>query len=437
MTRFEQRSPDWLSAQEALDRVLARARPLEAETVRVPEALGRALAEGAKARASLPPWDNAGMDGYAILGQEVRGASPEVPVLLSVVGETRAGQETAPTLRPGEALRIMTGAPMPPGADSVIRVEHTDAETVPGTVRIFSDSDVGANVRPGGEDMRAGEEVLPKGATMGAGALGVLAATGHATVRVFRRPRVAILSNGDELAGPAEFHRVAGGEAIPETNAPTLVAGITLLGGIPIHLGIARDTRESILDKVAEAREAGADVLITSGGASMGEHDLMKRVLDEAGYEMDFWRVRMRPGTPFSLGSLPGTGDRPMAVFGLPGNPASSFVTFQVLCRPFLLRLAGHDRVHRPVVGARAGEELRSTPHLTQFFRVTLRGQPADQVVFLTGSQTSGLVRGQGLAEGLAVVPEGVSKVPAGDPVRVMLLDDLGCGGAGPGYFPS
>jgi molybdopterin molybdotransferase len=329
----------------------------------------------------------------------------------------------------------MTGAPVPPGADAIVRVEDTDAEADPGQVRVYSNPGPGKDIRPGGQDMLAGEEVLPAGTTVGSGQIGLLAATGASRVMVHRKPRVAILSNGDEIASAGEFHRVLAGNAIPETNSPTLAAAVQAAGGVPLPLGIARDTRESILEKVAQARAKEADVLITSGGASMGEYDLFKRVLHDQGFELDFWRVKMRPGTPFSFGSLPpGEGTTPMAVFGLPGNPASSFVTFQLFCRPYLLRLAGHHRIYRPVLMAQAGETLRSPGHLTHFFRVTLKGDPAFPVAVPTGSQTSGLVRSQGLAHGLAMLPEGQPEVREGDTLRVILLDDFGLGGDRPGF---
>jgi molybdopterin molybdotransferase len=435
MTSFEKRVPDWLSVKDALERVLSRAEPLEVELVPLVEAAGRALARGVFAGADLPPWDNSAMDGYAVRARDVAGATRQTPVTLAVVGETRAGEAAGRALGDGEAVRIMTGAPIPPGADSVIRVEDTDAEGLSGRVKIFSQNDVGRNVRPGGQDMRRGEEVIEARTSLGTGQIGLLAATGTSSIPVFRRPRVAILSNGDELVGAEEFHRVQVGKGIPETNTPTLVAGVTLAGGIPVQLGIARDDPRDILRKVERARRERADVLLTSGGASLGEKDLIKRVLVEAGLELEFWRVKMRPGTPFSFGRLRGDGGPPLAVFGLPGNPASNFVTFQIFGRPFLLRLAGHRRVHRPVVWAEAGEDLVSPPHLTHFFRVVFRGDPARPEVFLTGPQTSGLVRGQGLAEGLAVVPEGVGEIKEGADVRVILLDDLGLGSAEPGYL--
>jgi molybdopterin molybdotransferase len=377
------------------------------------------------------------MDGYAVRHRDLLGASPTSPTALVVAGELKAGDPEGLVLGEGEAVRIMTGAPLPGGADAIVRVEDTDAEAVPGIVRVSISPVAGKDIRPGGQDMRQGEELLQAGTTIGPGQIGLLAASGVEEVVIRRRPRVAVLSTGDEIAPSSEFHRVKAGQAIPESNAPTLLAAVQAAGGIPLHLGIARDTRESILEKVRLAREQEADALLTSGGASMGEFDLLKRVLDCEGLELDFWRVKMRPGTPFSFGHLPSKApSAPLPVFGLPGNPASSFVTFQVFFRPFLLRMAGHARVHRPVIKAEAGEALHSPSRLTHFFRVILTGAPSQPVVLLTGSQTSGLVRGQGLASGLAVVPEGVQELQAGQEVRVILLDDFGIGGGEPGYLP-
>ncbi|MGD2122070.1 MAG: molybdopterin molybdotransferase MoeA [Gemmatimonadota bacterium] len=435
MTGFETRPPDWLSVGEALARVIRRVTPLETERVSVQESLGRALAAPVVAQATLPPWDNSAMDGYAVRHRDLLGASPASPKNLRVVGKLKAGDPEGPVLGEGEAVRIMTGAPLPSGADAVVRVEDTDAEADPGIVWISLSPEAGKDIRPGGQDMRAGENLLPAGTTVGPGQIGLLAASGTEGVLVRRRPRVAVLSNGNEIAPSAEFHRVKAGQAIPETNAPTLSAAVRAAGCIPLHLGIAKDTKESILDKVRLARELKADTLLTSGGASMGEFDLVKRVLDGEGLDLDFWRVKMRPGTPFSFGHLPNGTRTPLPVFGLPGNPASSFVTFQVFVRPFLLGMAGHARNHRPVVSAEVGEALRSPHWLTHFFRVLLTGAPSRPIAILTGSQTSGLVRSQGLASGLAVVPEGVQELGVGQGVRVILLDDFGIGGGEPGYL--
>jgi molybdopterin molybdotransferase len=438
MTQFEFRPADWLAVGEALRRVMRSSTPLGTEETTPEDALGRALANPVAATATLPPWDNSAMDGYAVRHQDLAEASSASPIVLNVIEDVPAGHRAVRALEKGEAIRIMTGAPMPPGADAVVRVEDTDAEAEAGRVVVFVRPEEGTDIRPGGQDMSEGEEVLPIGTSVGPGQIGLLYATGSKRVRVFRRPRVGILSNGDEIAAPDEFQRVRDGEAIPETNSPTLAAAVRRIGGIPIPLGIAEDTAESIVEKVSRARSEGADVLITSGGASMGEHDLIKRVLDDLGFELDFWRVRMRPGTPFSFGTLRGLGDAPpLPVFGLPGNPASSFVTFQVFCRPYLLRLAGHSRIYRPVLLATAGEDFRSPAHLTHFFRVTLEGDPAQPVAKSAGPQTSGLVRGQGLAHGLAVVPEGKELLKEGEVVRVVLLDDLGLGGDAPGFLPA
>jgi molybdopterin molybdotransferase len=436
MTDFEARTADWLTVREAQARVLAQAEPLPILPVPLEESLGRALAQDIFATATLPPWDNSAMDGYAVRHRDVRGAAPGSPVSLKVVGEMKAGELPGRILGDGESIRIMTGAPLPTGADAVVRVEDTDAEAIPGVIQVFTAPEGGKDVRPWGQDMREGEKLLSAGTSLGPGQIGLLAATGAVAVQVRRRPLVAILSNGDEIAGPEEFYRVRAGKAIPETNGSTLAAAVAQVGAIPHRLGIARDTAESISERVDEALALGADALVTSGGASMGEHDLFKRVLDDMGQRLDFWRVKMRPGTPFSFATLPGVGGRPpMPVFGLPGNPASSFVTFQIFVRPFLLRQAGHARIHRSVVTARAGEDFRSPKHLTHFFRVTLEKGLLDPIARTTGPQTSGLVRSQGLAQGLAVVPEGVGEIPEGGPLRVVVLDDFGHPGEDPGFL--
>lgn len=422
MTRFEDREADWLSAEEAVQRVVDAARPLPPERVPLAESLNRALAEPLTARATLPPWDNSAMDGYAARSADLSRASNRSPVTLRVVGEVHAGSEADVTVGPGQAVRIMTGAPVPRGADSVVRVEHTDAEAgQPGWIVVRRGSDAGRNVRPGGQDMTEGEEVLTPGTTMAPGPIGVAAALGRFEVAVHRRPRVAVLSNGDELRGPGRFDDVVQGRGIPETNGPTLAAAVREMGGEAIELGIARDDPDDIRKRVGDA--LAADVLVTSGGASMGEADLLKRVLEDMGLEVDFWRVRIRPGSPFSLARLPRKDGDSLPVLGLPGNPASAFVTFEVFVRPFLRRLAGHRRVRRRTIRAVAGEPLRSTRRLTHFHRVTLDEGRYPPVARLAGHQNSGLVRSLALADGLAVVREG-GGVPEGGPVNVILLGD-------------
>ena len=416
-----------------MERILSVARPLPSQRVPLLAALGRALAEPVVARALLPPWDNSAMDGYAVRQADVGSARVEDPVSLAVVGEVRAGARFVAPLEPGEAVRIMTGGPIPRGADSVIRVEDTDREAHrPGTVRILSARDAGKNIRPGGQDMRPGDMVLAPGTSVGPGQIGVAAAAGRSGLDVHRRPRVAVLSSGDELRDAQHFDEVVAGEGIPETNGPTLEAAALAIGCEVLPRGLALDDDEHIRQQVERAGDA--DVLVTSGGASMGEADLFKRVLDGLGFELDFWRVKLRPGSPFSFGWL----DRPrgtrLPVFGLPGNPASAFVTFELFVRPFLLRLAGHRRIHRRVLWALAGDELASAPRLTHVHRVVLEAQQGGTVAKLTGPQGSGLVSSLGRAQGLAVIPAGQSGIAPGEPVQVILLDAGEGASERPGY---
>jgi molybdopterin molybdotransferase len=421
---------------DAVDRVVSAAPPGAIETLPLADTLGRALATPITARATLPPWDNSAMDGYAVRAADVRGANPQTPVRLRVSGVARAGTQAPQELEPGSAIRIMTGAPVPHGADSVIRVEDSDREASAGFVELRSDRDLGRNVRPGGQDMRAGQVVLQRGATLGPGQLAVAAAAGHARLDVFRPARVAILSNGDELRTLDEWDDVLRGVAIPETNGLMLMAAAAAVGAHALPPRLARDSAESIKAHVTDVL-AYADVLITSGGASMGEADLFKRVLDELGLELVLWRVTLRPGSPFSFGFLPRVGGTPVAVFGLPGNPTSAFVTFELFVRPFLLRFAGHERIHRPVLRATAGERLPASGTLTHYHRVVLRETSSGPAVFLTGPQGSGLVQSLGKADGLAVVPLGVERIEPGEPVEVLLIGEAHASQERPGYRSS
>ena len=421
MPEFESRAGDYLSFDEASERVLSHVAPLSAETVRLEEALGRALTDDVLAPTQLPPWDNSAMDGYAIRGDDVAGAAKDHPIVLVVTGVIHAGTRFEGSVGPGEAVRIMTGAEIPGGADTVIRVEDTDREeTDVGKIRIYSERDRGRHVRPAGQDWPEGAIVLASGTAIGPGQIAVLAATRNSLVSVHRRPTVAILASGDELVDldrpSLERHE------IPESNSHFASAGVRAAGGTPMRLSIARDDRADIQDHLARA--ADTDVLVTLGGASMGEGDLFKTVLEHLGFQLEFWRVKIRPGSPMSFGHLPREGRGNQAVFGLPGNPASAFVTFELFVRPFLLALAGHVRLHRPTISALAAEDLTAAEHLTGFLRVRLSGSGAELEASLTGPQGSGLVGSLGGADGLAIVPEGVKVIPRGAPVSVMLLDD-------------
>ncbi len=423
MTDFESRVADWLDVAAAADRILDGAHPTDVETVPLVDAHGRGLAADMRARWSLPPWDNSAMDGYAVRGEDISGASQDRPVELTVVGRVLAGESFSGRLAQGQAVRIMTGGPVPAGTDSVVRVEHSDQESQPGLVRIFDSSDRGRNVRPAGQDWSAGDVVLSQGATIGAGALSVLAAAGAAMVPVHRAPVLAVLPTGDELFEIDQVDAAEIPSGIPESNGHLIAAQAREAGCTPRRIPIARDNDEALRSALTEA--FGSDALVTIGGASMGEGDRVKRVLDSMGFRQDFWRVNLRPGSPFSFGWLP-TPQGDLPVFGLPGNPASAFVTFEVFVRPFLRRIGGH-RVHqRRTVGVLAGQDLHTARHLTHYLRVVLEGPPGQQRAFLTGHQGSGLVSSMAKADGLAVVPAGTETLAEGEPVCVLLLHSEG-----------
>lgn len=432
---------DWLSCDEALDRILSHARPMAATSVAAAEALGRSVAEAVRARATLPAWRNSAMDGFAVRSGDLDGAR-EGAIRLPVAGSSYPGAVPLADVPAGAAVRVMTGGPIPDGFDSVIRVEHTDGEAETGHVAIRRTDDVGKHIRAAGKDMRKGGETVPAGAVVHSGSLPVLLASGCDPVPVYRRPRVGILSSGDELVGMDRFDLVAAGRGVPDTNRAMMAGGVVEAGGVPVDLGVAADSPEALLEKLESVGQV--DALVTTGGASMGEKDLLKRVLLRLGFQLDFWRARVRPGSPLSFGHLPRKG-APLPVFGLPGNPASAFVTFHVFVVPYLRARLGSSRPRGTTVEARTDAALSSPPGLTHFFRVRLsndageaptthttasdsteRGRPATGGTVLrcslTGPQGSGLVRSLRDADGLAIVPEGVDRVEAGGPVPVLLL---------------
>ncbi len=418
---FEVRTPDWLGLDEARTRILRGARPLDPERVPLSEALGRALAESMVATATLPPWDNSAVDGYAVRVDDISGASPGAPVVLPVVGLLRAGDVPSANVEPGEAVRIMTGAPLPPGANHVVKVEDTDREATPGTVRILRTADAKSHVRPAGQDMQVGDPVLEAGDPVHPGTVAVLAALGRSEILVHRRPVVAIVTTGDELRTPDRYHEVRAGAGVPESNGPMIAAQVAQAGGIPHYLGISPDEPEALRTLLEAGGEA--DALVTVGGASMGEADLVKQVLAGLNFELDFWRVRIRPGSPFGFGWLP-RGEARLPVFSLPGNPASAFATFEVLVRPYVLSLAGHRCVHRRTVRCAAGEDLRGAPGLTYFLRVEVDSRTDPPFATLCGPQGSGLVSSLSRAHGLAIIPEVADGVARGEKLDVLMLDD-------------
>jgi molybdopterin molybdotransferase len=408
--------PDWLSVSEALDVILENVTPLPVERVPLADALGRALAEDVVSSIAHPPWDNSAMDGFAVRHTEVEGASAERPVVLPISDDVPAGRFPSGPLRAGTAARVMTGAPTPQGATGVVRVEHTDGGRGD-TVEIRSDADALRNIRRAAEDIVAGDVVVRTGDTVAPATVGVLAMVGRETVLVHRRPRVAVLANGDELVDFDGFAEVEAGRKIMNSNSHALAAQLRSIGAEPVLLGIARDSTASVRERLAAAEEC--DAIVSSAGVSVGDHDHVKEALDEAGFQRLFWRVRMRPGSPITFGLL---GGRPF--WGLPGNPVSAMVTFDVMLRPAILRLAGQTSVLRPGRMARAGERITTGPELTFFYRVTVEETDGPPVVRLTGPQGSGILTSMTAADALAVIPEGVSTIEVGEPVEILPLHD-------------
>jgi molybdopterin molybdotransferase len=398
-----------LTVEQALQQILERARPLATERVDLRAALGRVLAEPIVSRRVIPPWPNSSMDGYAVRAGDTRAA----PVTLPVVGRIPAGAVPERSLGSGEVMRIFTGAPMPEGADAVVPQE--DVEASGDRIRIAKPIERGAYVRPRGEDVDVGDRVLEPGRPLGAAEIGLLATLGHSPVLVHRRPRVAILSTGNELA---DLGVEPGPGQIPNTNTYSLMAQVTEAGADPVNLGVAQDRLELIEARLRWA--AAADVIISSAGVSVGELDLVREALTRTGAELHLWRVNMRPGKPITFGSL---GER--LVFGLPGNPVSAMVTFELFVRPALLRMGGAGQLFRPRVRARAVDPISNPGHRRGYLRVTLSHDGNEYGARLTGDQGSAILRSMVLADGLAVVP-GDTVIAKGEAVEVMVLRPFG-----------
>jgi molybdopterin molybdotransferase len=404
-----------LSVQEASARILAGIHALEAERVPLREVFGRVLAEDVLSPIDHPPWDNSSMDGYAVRAADVAFATEASPVTLPVLETVRAGQRPSQSVAPRTAIRIMTGAPIPDGANTVIRVEDTDAGEK--WVAIRDARDAGRNVRPRGEDLRAGEVALPRGTVVGAAHLGVLASVGCAFVPVHRRPRVAVLASGDEIVDIDQYDAVRRGERIVSSNSYTIVAAARVAGAEIVDLGIVGDDPGAYEERIAGAR--GCDLLVTSGGVSVGAFDFTKDVLRSLGAELHLWRIRMRPGAPLGFGTLDG-----MPWLGLPGNPVSAMVTFELFARPLIRRLHGETKIFRHALAVRTSEDISLAAPLTHFLRAIVEWRSDGAVAHLTGPQGSGLLTSMARANALLVVPPERQVVHAGETLRALLLGD-------------
>jgi molybdopterin molybdotransferase len=397
-----------LSVAEALAAVLEELQPLGAESLVAADALGRVLAEPVASMRDLPPADNSAMDGYALRACDAAAA----PAWLTVVGEVAAGDVGSRSLGAGEAARIFTGAPLPPGADCVVRQE--DTERAGERVRVVRAPERGEHVRRAGEDVTAGEVVLEPGCVLGAAHLGMLASLGRTVVSVRRRPRVAILSGGDELVEPDGD--VSGGRIVA-SNAYSLAAQCREAGAESFYLGIARDDPADLERRVRSG--LGADVLVSSAGVSVGDRDHVRPVLEKLGCALRFWGVRMKPGFPLVFGRF----DPGPLVFGLPGNPVSAMVTFEQFVRPALLTLQGHTRRFRPRVRVRLAETLRKPAGRLHFVRVELERRGDEIWARTTGNQSSGVLRSMTRAQGLLVFAADATELAEGDLATVQVLD--------------
>jgi len=415
-----------ISVEEALEKVLSYVEVLEPEQKPILDCLGQVLAEDVYSTIDIPPLDNSAMDGYALRAKDTRGAGESSPRYLVVVGEVAAGSMPAQEVRPGTAIRIMTGAPLPEGADAVVRFEDTDEVN-----RKLSGGDLshigilcqvkkGSDVRGRGEDIASGDLILKKGKVLRPQEIGVLASLGRPTALVIRRPVVAILATGDELIGVDQ--PLAPGK-IHDSNNYAIAAEVSRYGGIPKILGIGRDSVRSLTEKIDEGLDA--DMLITSGGVSKGDYDIVKDVLAEHG-GVGFWTVCMKPGKPLAFGVIKNIEEgreKKVPHLGLPGNPVSSMVTFEQFARPAILRMMGKKILAKPAIRAIIEDDVVDTDGRRLFARVSVTKRGGQYYASVTGPQGSGILTSMAKANGLAVIPENSKGVKAGDLVEVQMLD--------------
>ena len=407
-----------LNVDAAIENILADMKTLEAETVSLPDSYERVLAEDIVSPIDLPPFDNSAMDGYAIRHEDSDGASPSKPATLAVTMDIPAGSAPEGVLEAGQAARIMTGAPVPQGASAVIPVEDTDDDwsngedsPLPAQVRLLRSLAHGENIRVAGENIKTGETIMTAGMVIGAAEIGMIAGIGRPRVALIRQPKVVILSSGDELV---DIYDELGPGKIRDTNGYTLAGLIRGAGGVPIRLPIAKDRLESIRGLYRRALEIKPDLLISTAGVSVVAAALVRDVMDELG-EIDFWRINMRPGKPLAYGTICG-----IPFFGLPGNPVSTMVTFEVLVRPALAKIAGRE-IKQRTIKATLADDMRSDGRRT-YARVTIKREGDRLIACSTGIQSSGALMSMVLADGLAIIPEDQAFVPAGGELEVLPL---------------
>ncbi len=410
-----------ISFESALQKILGRLEPMGVETVALTDALGRVLAESVRAPRNLPPQDNSAMDGYAFRHADAVEPNP----VLTVIDESAAGKRAPKEVGEGQAVKIMTGAPLPKGADTVVQLENV--VEMDGEIEFSSIPKKGANVRYEGEDVREGEEVLPRGSRIRPAEVGMLASMGRSFLKVHQRPRVAILSTGDEIV---EIDARADGGRIINSNSYGLSAQIQESGGIPMRLGIGKDDRQVLIEMLENA--SGADMVLTTGGVSMGDYDYTRDLLSDWGVEVKFWKVAVKPGKPLLFG-MKGR----VPVFGLPGNPVSAMVTFEQFVRPALRKLLGAQRLFRPVFKAvldERSEPIRAKADRLEFIRCRIERYGTEFRVVGVGKRSSGMLSTLVQANGLLILPEGKSVIEPGQQVDVQAYDYEFLEGHNPGW---
>ncbi len=405
-----------LSVDEAQKLILDHALTMGVERVSLMESGGRVLAEEVHARRDQPPWDNSAMDGYAVRWEDVKAASPKKPVSLKIVEEIPAGYLPKHTIKKGETARIMTGAPLPPGADTIVPQEETSANEDQKCVNILSPGEKGDYVRTKGMDVASGKHLMSPGTTLRPAHIGMLASMGKSLVTVYCKPKVAILATGNELA---DLDDVLSPEKILNSNSYAVAAQVLEAGAEPVLVGIAKDSPEDLKNKLAEALSALGEkgVVVSSGGVSVGKYDFVKEVYQQLGIEIKFWKVAMKPGSPLAFGI---SGKK--LVFGLPGNPVSSMVTFELFVRPTLRRMLGASLVHRPRMLATLTEAIQKAPEKSYFLRGWVEIQDRQYTVRTTGLQDSNVLSSMMAANALIILPEGRTEFRPGEKVEVHLL---------------
>jgi molybdopterin molybdotransferase len=417
-----------ISVEEALEKVLNNIEALEEEERPLMECLGQVLAEDLRSGIDVPPLDNSAMDGYAVRSADIQGASQKSPRILRVIDVVIAGGISRKNVEPGAAIRIMTGAPIPRGADTVVAFEETDENERkarstgnPSEIGIMAAEKPGANIRQAGESVRKGALVLTRGTVIRPSEIGVIASMGYTKVKVVRRPVVAILATGDEITGLGEPLKDG---KIYNSNSYSVAAQVTRDGGIPRLLGIALDNEASVVEKINQGLDA--DLLITIGGVSMGDYDVVKNVLSSQG-EMVFWKVRSKPGKPLAFGSIRRKGQGPtkkaLPHLGLAGNAVSSMVNYELFVRPAILKMMGKKKLSKPTIEAVMDDNIKNDDGRRVYSRVIVELKEGQYHARLTGNQGSGVLTSMTLANGFAIVPEDKEQVKKGDKLQVMMLD--------------